>query len=93
MSEPDDLSPEQPGDEDPFTPTEAQTFLGLTPQTFWRGVKTGYIPPPSYPMPRTPRWTRGQLRRHREATRRTPIEAKEMRRRARLAHLHDSEAE
>lgn len=80
-----DLSEPQPGDDDPMGPKEAQAFLGLTPQVFWEGVKTGYLPPPSYIMPRSPRWTRGQLRRHRELTRRRPAEAKELRRKARLA--------
>ena len=72
-------------DDHSMGPKEAQAFLGLTKQTFWRGVKSGYIPAPSYPAPKSPRWTRGELRRHRELSRRRAGEAKELRRKTRLA--------
>jgi hypothetical protein len=77
----------QQGDDDELTATEAQEFLGnISKATFWRQVRAGYIPPPVYVTPRSPRWTRARLRRHKARNQRLPRDAKEMRRRARLDH-------
>jgi hypothetical protein len=79
--------PTQPGDEDELTTEEARKFLGnISKATFWRQVRAGYIPPPVYVTPRSPRWTRGILRRHKARNQRLPRDAQEMRRRARLDH-------
>ena len=74
-----------PADEDMATAAEAMRFLAVSRPAFWRGVQSGYIPQPHYVLPRSPRWTYGELRRHRHQTRRSPVEARELRRRARLA--------
>jgi hypothetical protein len=83
--------PTQPDDEDELTTEEARKFLGnISKATFWRQVRAGYIPPPVYVTPRSPRWTRGKLRRHKARNQRLPREAQELRRRARLHHdQHD----
>ena len=77
--------PALPDDEDELTPAQVCAEFKIPPSTLWRNVSLGYFPPPSYSTPRRPRWTRRVLRAHKEANRRLPREAKELRRRDRLA--------
>ena len=77
----------QDGDDDALTPKEAGDYDHISLATLWRRVADGTYPKPFYPSPRTPRWRRGDLRRRREANRRLPQEAKELRRKAKLARL------
>jgi predicted DNA-binding transcriptional regulator AlpA len=67
------------------TAKEAADFFGVSLPTFWRRVADGSISPPYYPAERTPRWVPSKLREDRERMTMTPAEAKDRRRKAKLA--------
>jgi predicted DNA-binding transcriptional regulator AlpA len=72
------------GDDENLTDIEGSEYYGISRSTFWRHVRRGTLPPPSYILPRTPRWRRGDLRKHRDRNRRLPQHHAEMQRRALL---------
>jgi predicted DNA-binding transcriptional regulator AlpA len=78
--------------ENPVDAKKAAQLCGLSDATFQRGVKTGWLPLPVYPMPRSPRWFPSELRAAMLRRRKTPTEAKEERRQARLAAQQDTPA-
>jgi predicted DNA-binding transcriptional regulator AlpA len=60
-------------------------ILGVSVPTVWRQVESGDLPLPFYPAPRTPRWTRKEIREVRDRRRMLPREAMAARRARRLA--------
>jgi predicted DNA-binding transcriptional regulator AlpA len=69
----------------PLDSKKAAAKAGVSRSTFWRGVASGRFPQPVYPMPGSPRWFDDELIAAVEKTRMSPAEAKEERRRCRLA--------
>jgi predicted DNA-binding transcriptional regulator AlpA len=55
--------PEYVPDDPLLGPTEASAERGTGKSTFWRDVKAGLVPPPTYVGPRMPRWRRSTIRR------------------------------
>ena len=41
---------------------EAAAEAGVAVSTWWKWVKLGRFPAPSYPLPRCPRWRRSEVR-------------------------------
>ena len=41
---------------------EAAAEAGIALSTFWKWVKLGRFPQPLYPLPRSPRWRRSEVR-------------------------------
>lgn len=49
--------------DDPLlTPQEAAAEVGIALSTWWKWVKLGRFPAPSYPLPKSPRWRRSEVR-------------------------------
>jgi len=49
--------------DDPLlTVREAAAEVGIGVTTFWKWVKLGRFPQPLYPLPRSPRWRRSEVR-------------------------------
>lgn len=49
--------------DDPLlTAEEAAAEAGVALSTWWKWVKLGRFPAPSYPLPRCPRWRRSDVR-------------------------------
>lgn len=49
--------------DDPLlTAQEAAAEAGVALSTWWKWVKLGRFPAPSYPLPRCPRWRRSDVR-------------------------------
>ena len=44
-----------------LTATEAAKLLSLSRAALWTAVARGDLPPPFYPLPRAPRWSRNEL--------------------------------
>lgn len=40
---------------------EVAKLLGVGKTTVWKYVKTGVIPKPRYPLPKTPKWKLGEI--------------------------------
>lgn len=64
----------------PLMAREAAAVVGVSLATFWRGVGSGRLPSPVYPMPRAPRWFGSELRAALDGLRQTPREAMAARR-------------
>jgi predicted DNA-binding transcriptional regulator AlpA len=45
-----------------LTAEEAAAEAGIAISTWWKWVKLGRFPAPSYPLPRCPRWRRSEVR-------------------------------
>lgn len=45
-----------------LTAEEASAEAGVALSTWWKWVKLGRFPAPSYPLPRCPRWRRSEVR-------------------------------
>lgn len=45
-----------------LTAEEAAAEAGVALSTWWKWVKLGRFPAPSYPLPRCPRWRRSDVR-------------------------------
>lgn len=45
-----------------LTAEEAAAEAGVALSTWWKWVKLGRFPAPSYPLPRCPRWRRSEVR-------------------------------
>lgn len=45
-----------------LTAEEAAAEAGVALSTWWKHVKSGRFPAPSYPLPRCPRWRRSDVR-------------------------------
>lgn len=45
-----------------LTAKEAAAEAGIAISTWWKWVKLGRFPAPSYPLPRCPRWRRSEVR-------------------------------
>jgi hypothetical protein len=73
-----------------LTAKAAAAFVNLSLAAFWRNVCNRRLPPPVYPAPRAPRWRKRELHAACEARRMLPREAKEARRKAKLAHLKEN---
>ncbi len=67
------------------TVREVAERLGISVPSVWRGVSTGRLPSPSYPVPQAARWDLEELDRAMEALKAMPREALASRRAARLA--------
>ena len=74
-------------------PEQARQIPALSRSAWWRGVDAGRFPAPFYPAPRSPRWYPSQVRWAMEQYRMLPREAKELRRRDRLAQSEQNAAE
>lgn len=49
--------------DDPLlTAKESAAEAGVATNTWWKHLKTGRFPAPSYPLPRCPRWRRSEIR-------------------------------
>lgn len=49
--------------DDPLlTPQEAAAEIGIAVATWWKWVKLGRFPAPIYPLPKSPRWRRSEVR-------------------------------
>ena len=68
-----------------LTATEAARLLALSKPGFWIGVARGDLPPPFYPLPRAPRWSRNELLAAVAARRALPRDQMAKRRAARAA--------
>ena len=88
----DNLPPPLPG-ETAVGPEPARQIPDLSRSAWWRGVDAGRFPAPFYPAPRSPRWYPSQVRWAMEQHRMLPREAKELRRRDRLAQSEQNAAE
>jgi predicted DNA-binding transcriptional regulator AlpA len=45
-----------------LTPQEAAAEVGIAVATWWKWVKLGRFPQPIYPLPKSPRWRRSEVR-------------------------------
>jgi predicted DNA-binding transcriptional regulator AlpA len=75
-------------DERPVDNPRARAIVSdppMSPATFNRGVRDGWLPQPIYVGPKMPRWWPSELREAINKRRMMPREAKEVRRQARLA--------
>src|SRR5690349_20594973 len=85
MPGPPQWSAADAGDDPLLTAKQAAADIGVSCAAFWRGVSTGRLPAPVYPLPRAPRWFRSELRTALAATRALPCDQKAARRAARYA--------
>jgi predicted DNA-binding transcriptional regulator AlpA len=46
----------------PLTARQAALEAGLSLAAFWRAVAASRLPDPVYPLPKAPRWFRGEIR-------------------------------
>jgi predicted DNA-binding transcriptional regulator AlpA len=63
-----------------LAPKQVAEFLGVHVASVWGAVAAGRLPPPFYPLPRTPRWCKDELRKAVERTRALPRDAMAARR-------------
>lgn len=49
-------------DDPMLTAEEAAAEAGVALSTWWKHVKSGRFPAPTYPLPRCPRWRRSDVR-------------------------------
>jgi predicted DNA-binding transcriptional regulator AlpA len=59
-------------------------YLNVTPAAVYLAIKAGRIPPPMYPLSRSPRWRRSEVDEMLAKTRTSPTQARADRRQARL---------
>lgn len=59
-------------------------YLNITPAGVYLAIKAGRIPPPVYPLSRSPRWRRSEVDALLEKTRTSPTQARADRRQARI---------
>lgn len=79
--------------DDPWlTVEELAEWLGLSQPTVFKNVASGWLPPPTYPAPKAPRWRLSWIVAALEAKRALPRNAMAGRRQAKLARLRSKES-
>jgi predicted DNA-binding transcriptional regulator AlpA len=71
-----------------LTVKEVAAYLGITEVGVYLGISGGRIPPPFYPLSRSPRWRKAEIDAALEATRQMPAAARAERRQTRIARQH-----
>jgi predicted DNA-binding transcriptional regulator AlpA len=72
-----------------LTCKDVAAYLGITEVGVYLGVAGGRIPPPFYPLSRSPRWRRSEIDAALEATREMPSSARAKRRQARVGRQRE----
>ena len=72
-----------------ITVREVAAHLGISVPSVWRGVGSGRLPSPSYPMPQAARWNIEELDAVMESLKALPRDAMAARRTARVAAERD----
>jgi predicted DNA-binding transcriptional regulator AlpA len=67
-----------------LTSEQAAIEVGLSEPGFWKAVSQGRLPAAYYPLPRSARWRRSELRAAVEATRMRPADQHAARRAAKV---------
>jgi hypothetical protein len=70
-----------------MSPDDLAKYLNVTTVAVYLAIKAGRIPPPIYPLLRSPRWRRTEVDAFLEKTRATPTQARVARRQALLEKL------
>jgi excisionase family DNA binding protein len=67
-------------------------YLAVTVPGVYLAIKNGRLPPPMYPLSRSPRWRRSEVDAFLEKTRTSPTQARADRRQKRIEKLKATEA-